>query len=232
LQRQQQLTMPKRRINLDNLAEMIETQDLKELPIIVKGDVAGSVEALCDQLMNLNTEQVAVRIVHKAVGAISESDVLLAGNTRAMIIGFHLRPGAAITELAKQENVSIEVFDVIYEAVDTLQKAMAGLLGAIKREVSVGSAQVRQVFRIPKLGAVAGSYVLEGKITRNSRVRVIRDEVVIFEGRINSLKRFKEDAKEVASGYECGIGLENWHDVAVGDLIDTYEIEEIARTQL
>ena len=232
LQRQQHLVGPKKKIDLDNLAEMIATQDLKELPIIVKGDMAGSVEALCDQLMELNTEEVAVKIVLKAVGAVSEADVMLATNTGALVIGFHLRPGPTIQDLAKQENVTIEVFDIIYEAVDTLRKAMAGLLDAIKREVSTGSAEVRQVFRIPKLGTVAGSYVVDGKIVRNSRARLIREEMVIFEGRINSLKRFKEDAKEVVSGYECGIGLQNFHDLAEGDMIETYEIEEISRTEL
>ncbi len=232
LQRQQQLTAPKRKIGLDTLADMISTQDLKELPIIVKGDVAGSVEALCDQLMGLNTAEVVVKIVHKGVGAVSESDVLLAANTGALIIGFHLRPGPAIMDLAKQNHVTIEVFDIIYEAADTLKKAMAGLLGTIEREVSTGMAEVREVFRIPKLGPVAGVMVLEGKIVRNSRARLIRDEVVIFEGKISSLKRFKEDAKEVASGFECGIGLENLSDLAVGDTIEAYEIEEVIRTEL
>ncbi len=232
LQRQQQLSAPRRRIDLSNLSEMIEAEDLKELPIIVKGDVSGSVEALCDQLLQLNTEEVAVKIVHKAVGAISESDVLLAANTGALIIGFHLRPGAAIKELAKREHVTIEVFDIIYEAVDTLKKAMAGMLAAVEREVSVGQAEVRQVFHIPRLGSIAGSYVTEGKIVRNARARLVRDEVVIFEGKISSLKRFKEDAREVQSGYECGIGLENFHELQEGDIIEVYEIEAVARTEL
>ncbi len=232
LQRQQQLTGPKQVINLDNLAEMMTTGDLKELPIIIKGDVAGSVEALADQLMELNTEEVQVKIVHKAVGAISESDVLLAGNTGAMIIGFHMRPGSTIRELAKKHHVTIEVFDIIYEAVDTLKKAMAGLLGSIQREVSTGRAEVRQVFTIPKTGQVAGSMVLDGVIKRNSMARLVRDEVVVFEGKVNSLKRFKDDVKEVASGYECGIGLENFYDIQVGDILEAYEIEEVERTEL
>ncbi|MFN2372057.1 MAG: translation initiation factor IF-2, partial [Candidatus Krumholzibacteriia bacterium] len=161
LQRQQQLRGPKQTIDLDNLAEMMTKGELKELPIIIKGDVAGSVEALADQLMELNTAEVQVRIVHKAVGAVSESDVLLAANTGAIIIGFHLRPGHSIKELAKEHNVTIEVFDIIYEAVDTLKKAMAGLLGSVQREVSTGKAEVRQVFTIPKAGQIAGSMVLE-----------------------------------------------------------------------
>ncbi len=208
------------------------TGDLKELPIIIKGDVAGSVEALADQLMELNTEEVQVKIVHKAVGAVSESDVLLAANTGAMIIGFHMRPGAPIRDLAKGNNVTIEVFDIIYEAVDTLKKAMAGLLGSIQREVSTGRAQVRQVFTIPKVGSVAGSMVIDGIIKRNSRARLVRDEVVVFEGKVNSLKRFKDDVKEVQTGYECGIGLENFYDIQESDTLECYEIEEIERTEL
>ena len=230
--RVQQLTAPRKKLSLESLATLIDAADLKELPIIIKGDMAGSVEALANQFLELGTSEVQVRIIHKAVGAISESDVLLAANTGALIIGFHLRPGAAIQELAKQYHVEIEVFDIIYEAVDTLKKAMAGLLGSIQREVSTGKAQVRQVFSIPKIGQIAGSMVLEGKITRNSRGRLVRDEVVIFEGKISSLKRFKEDAREVAQGYECGIGLENYQEIREGDLIETYEIEEVRRTTL
>ncbi len=232
LQRQQKLVGPKQVIDLDNLANLMSAGDLKELPIIIKGDVAGSVEALAGQLMELNTSEVQVRIMHKAVGAVSESDVLLAANVGAMIIGFHLRPGAAIQDMAKRHNVTIEVFDIIYEVVDTLKKAMAGLLGSIKREVSTGRAQVRVVFRIPKVGSVAGSMVLDGVIKRNSRARLVRNEVVVFEGKVNSLKRFKEDAREVATGYECGIGLENFYDMEEGDVLECYEIEEIKRTEL
>ncbi len=230
--RQQQLMGPKQTIDLDNLASLMETGDLKELPIMIKGDVAGSVEALADQFMELNTEEVVVKVVHKAVGAISESDVLLAANTGAMIIGFHMRPGAAIRDLAKKHHVTIEVFDIIYEAVDTMRKAMAGLLGSIQREVSTGRAEVRQVFTIPKTGQVAGSMVIEGVIKRKSLARLIRDEVVVYEGKVNSLKRFKDDVREVATGYECGIGLENFYDIQEGDHLETFEIEEIERTEL
>ena len=232
LQRQQQLAGPKQVIDLDNLAELMSAGDLKELPIIIKGDVAGSVEALADQLMELNTEEVQVKIVHKAVGAVSESDVLLATNTGAIIIGFHMRPGPAILEMAKSHNVTVEVFDIIYEAVDTLKKAMAGLLAAIKREVSTGKAEVRMVFRIPKVGSVAGSMVIDGVIKRNSMARLVRDEVMIWEGKVNSLKRFKDDVKEVAQGYECGIGLENFYEIQESDVLECYEIEEIERTEL
>jgi len=232
LQRQQQIVGPKQVIDLDNLAELMTTGDLKDLPIIIKGDVAGSVEALADQLMELNTAEVQVDIVHKAVGAVSESDVLLAGNTGALIIGFHMRPGPSILELAKANNVTIEVFDIIYEAVDTLKKAMAGLLDSIQREVSTGTADVRQVFRIPKVGSVAGSMVVDGTIKRNSKARLIRGEVVEWEGKVNSLRRFKDDVKEVAQGYECGIGLENFYEIQEGDKLECYEIEEIERTEL
>ncbi len=231
LQRQQKLMGPKQTIDLDNLAALMETGDLKELPIIIKGDVAGSVEALADQLMELNTEEVQVTVMHKAVGAVSESDVLLAANTGAMIIGFHMRPGPAIKELAKKHHVTIEVFDIIYEAVDTMRKAMAGLLGSIQREVSTGRAQVRQVFTIPKTGQVAGSMVVDGTIKRKTMARLIRDEVVVYEGKVNSLKRFKDDVKEVATGYECGIGLQNFYDIQEGDFLETFEIENIERTE-
>ncbi len=232
MQRIQHLEMPKRTVTLENLAEMVATSDVKELPIIVKGDVSGSVEAICDSLLQLNTEEVQLKVVHKGVGAINESDVLLASNTGAMIIGFHMRPGATIREQAKNLHVTIEVFDVIYECIDTMKKAMAGLLGAIRREVSTGSAEVRQVFRIPKVGTISGSYVTNGTIIRNSLVRLVRDQVVIFEGRISSLKRFKEDVREVQSGFECGIGLENFHDLQEGDIIETFRIEEVQRTEL
>jgi translation initiation factor IF-2 len=232
LQRQQQLVGPKQTIDLDNLAELMTTGELKELPIIIKGDVAGSVEALADQFLELNTDEVAVNVVLKAVGAISESDVLLAAHTGALIVGFHMRPGAAIRDLAEKHHVTIEVFDIIYEAVDTLKKSMAGLLDAIKREVSTGRAEVRQVFKIPKVGSVAGSMVIDGVIKRNSMARLVRDEVVFFEGHINSLKRFKDDVKEVVSGYECGIGLENFYDIQEGDIVEAFEIEEIERTEL
>lgn len=232
LQRVQQFSAPKKTISLDNLAELVADSDLKELPLIVKADVSGSVEAICDAMMQLNTDEVQVRIVHKGVGAVNESDVLLAANTGAMIVGFHMRPGAAILDRAAEANVTIETFDIIYEVVDTMKKAMAGLLGTIQREVSTGSAEVREVFRIPKVGAIAGSYVTNGTIIRNSLVRLVRDEVMIFEGKISSLKRFKDDVKEVQQGFECGIGLENFHDLKVGDIIETYRIEEEVRTEL
>jgi len=232
LQRVQQFSAPKRSISLDNLAEMVAQGDAKELPIIVKGDVSGSVEAICDALLDLNTDEVHVRIVHKGVGAINDSDVLLASNTGAMIIGFHMRPGNAIQERAKEQGVTIEVFDIIYEVVDTMRKAMAGLLGKIRREVSTGSAEIRVVYRIPKVGTVAGAYVTKGTIIRNSLLRLVRHEMMIFEGKISSLKRFKDDVREVQSGYECGIGLENFHDLQEGDVVETYRIEEEARTEL
>jgi translation initiation factor IF-2 len=149
-----------------------------------------------------------------------------------MIVGFHMRPGAAILDKAGANNVTIETFDIIYEAVDTLKKAMAGLLGSIQREISTGRAEVRQVFTIPKTGQVAGSMVIEGVIKRNSLARLIREEVVVYEGKVNSLKRFKDDVKEVATGYECGIGLENFYDIQIGDHLETFEIEEIERTEL
>ncbi len=232
LQRVQQFSAPKKTITLDNLASMVADSEMKELSLIVKADVSGSVEAICDAMMQLNTEEVQVTIVHKGVGAINESDVLLASNTGAMIVGFHMRPGAAILDKAKNANVTIETFDIIYEVVDTMKKAMAGLLDSIRREVSTGSAEIREVFRIPKVGTIAGAYVTNGTIIRNSLVRLIRDEVMIFEGKISSLKRFKDDAKEVQQGFECGFGLHNFHDLKEGDIVETYRIEVEERTEL
>jgi translation initiation factor IF-2 len=232
LQRVQQFSAPKKTITLDNLADMVADSEMKELSLIVKADVSGSVEAICDAMMQLNTAEVQVTIVHKGVGAVNESDVLLASNTGAMIVGFHMRPGAAILDKAKTANVTIETFDIIYEVVDTMKKAMAGLLDSIRREVSTGSAEVREVFRIPKVGTIAGAYVTTGKIIRNSLVRLVRDEVMIFEGKISSLKRFKDDAKEVLQGFECGLGLQNFHDLKEGDIVETYRIEEEERTEL
>ena len=230
LQRVQQFSAPKKTITLDNLASMVASSDQKELPLIVKADVSGSVEAVCDAMMQLNTDEVQVLIVHKGVGAINESDVLLASNTGAMIVGFHMRPGSGILEKAKNANVTIETFDIIYEVVDTMRKSMAGLLDSVRREVSTGSAQIREVFRIPKVGTIAGAYVKNGTLIRNSLVRLVRDEMMIFEGKISSLKRFKDDVREVQQGFECGIGLENFHDLQEGDIVETYRIEEEERT--
>ncbi len=229
LQREQALHAPRRVTTLENIFEKIQAGEVHELNLLVKGDAAGSVEALCDAFMGASTEKVQVNIIHKAVGGITESDVHLAAASNAIIIGFHLHPPVSVLAEAKRQHVSLRTYDVIYEAVDEVKQAMAGLLKPVEREVASGTAEVREVFKVPKVGQIAGCMVVEGVIKRNSRVRVIRDQVQIYEGKVSSLRRFKEDAREVASGFECGIGIEGYQDVRVGDVLQTFEIEEVAQ---
>jgi translation initiation factor IF-2 len=231
LHREQELHAPRRSVKLDDVFERIQEGELKALNLVIKGDVAGSVEALSGSLIALATPKVAVHIVHSGVGAINENDIMLAAASDAIIIGFHLHPSPPIRERAKRESVSIELYNIIYEAVDDVKKAMEGLLDPVKREVTTGAAEVRQLFKVPKLGTIAGSYVTEGMVKRNSRVRVIRDQVQLYESTISSLRRFKDDAREVQTGFECGIGVEGFNDLKVGDVLQTYEIQEI-RQQL
>ena len=202
----------------------------KELKIVLKADVQGSAEALKAALNKLSTEKVRVVVVGAAVGGITESDVNLAKAGNAIIVGFHVRPAGKAAQLAEQEGVDIKLYDIIYEALDDVKKAMAGLLAPVKREKALGKAEVRQTFTIPKIGTIAGSFVLEGTIKRNSQMRLVRDLVQIYVGKLTSLRRFKDDVREVVQGYECGIGLENYNDIKVGDIIEAYEIEEIAPT--
>jgi translation initiation factor IF-2 len=219
----------RKRTTLETLFDRIQEQEQVELKLCIKGDVAGSVEALSDALIGLANEKVAVTVIHSGVGAINENDIMLAAASEAIVIGFHLRPGPAIRNLAKEHRVALHLYDVIYEAVDEVKKAMQGLLEPIEREVRLGSAEVRELFRVPKAGVIAGSYVLEGTVRRNSRVRVVRDQVPIYEGVISSLKRFKEDAREVQTGFECGIGVENFDDLRVGDILEVYEVQQVAQ---
>jgi len=229
LQREQALHAPRRATTLENIFEKIQEGDVHELNLLVKGDTAGSVEALCDAFMNASTDKVQVNVIHKAVGGITESDVHLAVASDAIIIGFHLHPPVSVLEEAKRQHVSVRTYNVIYEAVDEVKQAMAGLLKPVEREVASGTAEVREIFKVPRIGLVAGCMVVDGVIKRNSRVRVIRDQVQIYEGKISSLRRFKEDAREVASGFECGIGIDGYQDVKVGDVLQTFEIEEVAQ---
>jgi len=229
LQREQALHATRHVTTLENIFDRIQEGEVHELNLLVKGDAAGSVEALCDAFMNCSTEKVAVSVIHKAVGGITESDVHLAAASNAIIIGFHLHPPVSVLEEAKRQHVSVRTYSVIYEAVDDVKKSMTGLLKPIEREVASGTAEVRETFKVPKIGLIAGCMVADGTIKRNSRVRVIRDQVQIYEGKISSLRRFKEDAKEVSSGFECGIGVEGYQDVRVGDMLQTFEIEEVAQ---
>lgn len=218
-----------RAVSLNKLSEQIKEGKVKELPIIIKADVNGSVEALSDSLMKLSTEEVKVRIIHRAVGAISESDVLLAQASGAIIIGFNVRPTSGAKKLAESENVEIRLYNIIYNVIEDIKKALEGMLEPERREEFLGTAEVREVFKISKVGTVAGCFVTEGKILRNARARLIRNGIVIYDGKIASLKRFKDDVKEVEAGLECGVALENYNDIKVGDVIEAYNILEIKR---
>ncbi len=213
-------------ITLDEIAKQISIGGVKDLPLIVKGDVDGSVEALSDSFMKLSTEEVVIKVIHKGVGGISESDVLLAAASGAIIIGFHIRPNLNARKLAEKEKVDIRLYNVIYDAIDEVKSALEGLLSPVISEEIVGTLEVRDTFKVPKFGTVAGCYVLDGKISRNNKIRLIRDEIVINEGDIGSLKRFKEDVKEVDAGYECGMNINGYNDIKVGDVIEVYKIIE------
>ncbi|WP_406678421.1 translation initiation factor IF-2 [Moorella sp. ACPs] len=215
--------------SLDDLFKQMEAGEVKELNLVVKGDVQGSVEALRTALEQLSTSEVKVSIIHGGVGAITETDVMLAAASKAIIIGFNVRPDANARRAAEEAGVEIRLYRVIYEVIDEVKAAMTGLLEPEKREVVLGRAEVRATFKVPKVGTVAGCFVTEGKIQNRALARVIRDGVVAFEGRIESLKRFKDDVREVAQGYECGIGLEKFNDIKVGDVIEAYVIEEVKR---
>jgi translation initiation factor IF-2 len=218
------------RVSLENIMDRIREGEVKEVKIILKADVQGSVEALSNALTNLSTPQVGVNVIQSGVGGITESDVTLAKASAAVVLGFNVRPAGKAQPLADQEGVDIKLYQVIYDAIDDVKKAMVGMLAPISREKITGRAEVRQVFTIPKAGSVAGSAVLDGKITRKSQVRVIRDSVVIYTGKIGSLRRFKEDVSEVDKGYECGLTVENYADVREKDIIEAFEIEQIAAT--
>jgi translation initiation factor IF-2 len=218
------------RLSLDQLFESIEAGEVKELPVIVKADVQGSVEVLKDTVTKLSTEKVKVQVLHSGVGAISTNDVILASASNAIILGFNVRPERSAVELAEKEEVEIRLHTVIYELTEELTKAMTGLLEPTFREVTAGRAEVREIFKVPKAGQVAGCMVTEGVIPRNATVRLLRDNVVVHEGKIGSLRRFKEDVSEVRQGFECGIALERYQDVKPGDVIEAYTKEEVAPT--
>ncbi|MFT7552452.1 MAG: translation initiation factor IF-2, partial [Rhodothermales bacterium] len=228
IQREQALRQRKH-ITLDEIGRRLALGDFQELNIIVKADVGGSVEAVADSLLKLSTEEVAVNIVHKGVGAINDGDVMLASASDAVIIGFQVRPMQSARLLAEQEEIDIRLYSVIYDAIEEVRDALEGLLAPERSEKILGTAEVRDLFKVPKIGTVAGCYVTDGKIQRKDRVHLIRDGVVVYEGSLASLRRFKDDAREVQSGYECGIGIENYNDIKLGDQIEAYEIVETAR---
>jgi len=216
------------RITLDQLHEQLKAGEVKELPVVIKADVQGSVEVLTELLPKLSTEQVRLKIIHSSVGAVAETDVLLASASGAIIIAFNVRPERKAAELAQQENVDIRLHTIIYELVDEIKKALTGLLEPVFKETYLGRAEVRETFRIKGVGAIAGCYIQDGVVKRDAEVRLLRDNVVIFTGRIGSLRRFKDDVAEVRSGFECGIGIANFSDVKIGDVIECFTVQKLA----
>ena len=230
IDKQRQKSAAEKRVSLEDLFAKIQAGDVKELNIIVKADVFGSVEAIRDSLVKLSNDKVKVKVILAAAGGVTESDVLLASASNALIIGFGVRPETKARQVAEAEHVEIKSYSIIYELIDDVKKSMEGLLEKKKVERFLGRAEVRQIFSVPKVGVIAGTSVVDGKILRGANVRLLRDSRVIYEGKMSSLKRFKDDAKEVATGFECGIGIENYNDLKPGDIIEAYQIDLIAGT--
>ena len=229
LQREQGLRTQKH-ITLDEIGRRIAIGNFQELNLVVKGDVDGSIEALADSLIKLSTEEIQVNVIHKAVGQISESDIMLAAASNAIVIGFQVRPSLAARRLAEKEEIDIRLYSIIYDAIEEITSAMEGMLSPEIKEQITATVEIRDVFKISKVGTVAGCMVKEGKVKRSSKIRVIRDGIVIYTGELGSLKRFKDDVKEVASGYECGLNIKNFNDIKVGDIVEAFEEVEVSRT--
>jgi translation initiation factor IF-2 len=215
---------------LENMFEQMAEGEVKNLPMIIKADVQGSQEALVHSMVKLSTGEVRVQIVHAAVGGISESDVNLAVASKAVIIGFNTRADASARKLAESSGIDIRYYNIIYDAVDEIKAAMSGMLSPEKREQALGTVEIRQVFMVSKVGSIAGCYVLDGLVRRGSSVRLLRDNVVLWTGELDSLKRFKDDVKEVKAGFECGLSLKNFNDIKEGDQLEVFEVQEVART--
>jgi translation initiation factor IF-2 len=216
-------------VSLDNLFEQLKQGEMKDLNIILKADVQGSAEAVAASLQKIDVEGVNIKIIHSGAGAINESDITLASASNAIVIGFNVRPDVNAKRAAEQEKVDVRLHSIIYKVIEEIEAAMKGMLDPEFKEKVIGQAEIRQTFKVSKVGTIAGSYVTDGKITRDSGIRLIRNGVVIFEGNIDALKRFKDDAKEVSQGYECGITIKNFNDVKEGDIIEAYVMEEIER---
>ncbi len=224
-----QALQEKPKLSLEELMKRLSEGEAKELRLVLKADVQGSLEAVKEAVEKLSGDEVSVKVIHSGVGAITETDVMLAQASGAIIVGFNVRPDSKAKRAAEQEKVEIRTYRVIYELIDDVKKAMAGMLEPEFEEVVLGRAEVRQVFSVPKVGKVAGCYVLEGKITRNANIRVLRDGTIVHEGKLSSLKRFKDDVREVAAGYECGMAIEGFQDIKEGDIIEAYEVKEVER---
>ncbi|MBL8480842.1 MAG: translation initiation factor IF-2, partial [Rhodocyclaceae bacterium] len=225
-----EVKLAKAATSLDNVFEQMREAETKTLPLIIKADVQGSQEALVHALTKLSTSEVRVQVIHSAVGGISESDVNLAQASKAVVIGFNTRADASARKLAESFGIDIRYYNIIYDAVDDVKAALSGMLAPERRENAIGTVEVRQVFRISKIGTVAGCYVLDGLVRRSAQVRLLRSHVVIHTGELDSLKRFKDDVREVKAGFECGLSLKNYSDLQVGDQLEVFEVEEVART--
>lgn len=215
------------RVTLEDLFNQIQEGKVKELNIIIKADVQGSVEAVKQSMEKLNNEEVKINVIHGGVGGVTETDVRLAEVSNAIIIGFNVRPGINVMEIAKNANVDIRLYRIIYDAIEDIEAAMKGMLEPKLEEVIQGHVEIRQLFKASGVGTIGGAYVLDGKITRNSGVRVVRDSIVVYEGKLASLKRFKDDVREISQGYECGILIDKFNDIKVGDIIEAYIMEEV-----
>ena len=214
-------------VTLDDLFSKIESENLKQLNLIVKADVQGSVEALKQSLEKVSNDEVKVKVIHSNVGGVTETDVNLAKVSNAIIIAFNVRPEVIAKTIAEKENVQIKQYSVIYDAINDVESAMKGMLDPVYKEVVIGTAEVRQTFKVSNVGTIAGAYVLTGKVSRNAGIRVIRDNIVIHDGKLISLKRFKDDVKEVGTSYECGLQIENFNDIVEGDSLEVYVMEEV-----
>jgi len=229
--RAESAAMPtQQRMGLDQIHQMMQSGEVHELKLIIKADVQGSIEAIVNALTDLSTDKVKVTVIHTGVGGITENDVLLATASNCIVIGFNVRPAGKAAEVAKSERVDLRLYRVIYDAVEEVKKAMAGMLAPNMVEKPLGKAEVRQVFSIPKIGQVAGCFVQDGKITRAGKARVVRDSVAVWQGSIKGLRRIKDDVREVAEGFECGIKLKNVTDIKEGDHLEFFEVKEVART--
>ena len=214
------------KVTLDNLFSQLDSGDVKDLNIIVKADVQGSVEAVRESLEKLTNDEVRVRVIHGGVGAVNESDVMLAGTSNAIIVGFNVRPDPVAKETAEKDGTEIRLYRVIYDCIEEIEAAMKGMLAPKYREVVMGTIEVRQTYKISGVGTIAGAYVTNGKVNRSCEIRVVRDGIVVAEDKIDSLRRFKDDVKEVAQGYECGIGLEKFQDIKDGDVLEAFIMEQ------
>jgi len=217
----------KEHVRLDNVIEKLEGKELKELRLVIKGDTQGSVDGVADLLSRLSFEQVKLRVIHRGVGGVTETDIMLASASDAIVIGFNVRPTEKAGKLAEKEQIDIRMYSIIYEITNDIKAAVQGMLEPEIVEKQLGRAEVRETFKVSKIGTIAGCKVLEGLIRRNSDCRLLRDNVVVHTGIVSSLRRFKEDVKEVAGGYECGIGIEKYNDVKIGDVIEIFEQKEI-----